>query len=999
MEERELLDKNLEHFDSLLRRLASSDVPNSSFNVAASERNVSLQYAPYGGSAAATDYRELPALLKGNELDAIQKWSSFMEKSREILERGEHLAVFLYSFRGLSATLPQVPSVNIDIAPDASEEERQAAQQERLVRMEAGRKIKRSSFDILEPYMRRLEELRDFNEDLGEILFNFLTNFNQFCRANKHEVLPSQIKQRAIELVDMLVKLDNLKDMKASILNDSSTFKRCLKGIEDQIEDEKASEYDNMVKKLNIFLADPSNPKSIMFHKIRKRIQGVEKYDVPLVMLCEFSLNQIKEGLYLTPDEKHCYLRVIPHLFLLIDEYQTETEAMSDRSAINIFNYKDQNKQKLDMTNFKILCKNNPVVPLYRDMSVKLIEILKRCYHFNNASEYKWVCAQDQDGKDIMPADYNLQEQWGSSRVAYDGFIARWLNFMKDIELKINQGLKPTNIAAEVVNEKTLGDHLFNILLGGLRLVSSWSVRIKNHIAWKYVNPALAPAPSPLPSSSKPPRHQPYADAVKNNLNAGELTVLIDMIVITKSLAALMLRYESTIVPILSAAMYSDIQEFTQVELYGALYHAQKHKRNHALSLLEALRNTMADWPHGTLPENQKRGNYLPPKESGSGPLELRMAVPSETQFYSYRTLVDLIVDTHSQVKKYRDTGFFFSKPDITKQAEKMLIQHNRKAFFYPYMLGYAQCLNSFKDMGDLLFREYYLEVTRCVQFPLRLSLPWILVDHVLTRQSDIATFDNLCMLLDIYNDAGNRALYQMKKQFMFNEIEAEVQVVFEQLIVNLSENIYAYHKDRAAYEALPKNMKDLLFSSRKIKVPTRMHHFEVAIKQRTIELLGRSINLHGILSKKIQGFLMQDLEAIINRFEQSRVTEVIDIATLLKILRGTHANLVSAGLDLDKFENILEQKVKCVGTYSFQDILVLRLQDAIFNDLTLWFALNETSQQFFPSDGNHGPSEESEFFWTKEKKKTEKEFFSFWVWTSKSYESRKTNQIVCQGA
>ena len=75
--------------------------------------------------------------------------------------------------------------------------------------------------------------------------------------------------------------------------------------------------------------------------------------------------------------------------------------------------------------------------------------------------------------------------------------------------------------------------------------------------------------------------------------------------------------------------------------------------------------------------------------------------------------------------------------------------------------------------MGDLVFREYSLEVTRCTQFPLAMSFPWILIEHLLESRADINTMDNLIHVLDIYNDAGHRALYDIQQQHLYNEIEA----------------------------------------------------------------------------------------------------------------------------------------------------------------------------------------------------------------------------------
>ncbi len=90
----------------------------------------------------------------------------------------------------------------------------------------------------------------------------------------------------------------------------------------------------------------------------------------------------------------------------------------------------------------------------------------------------------------------------------------------------------------------------------------------------------------------------------------------------------------------------------------------------------------------------------------------------------------------------------------------------------------------------------------RRIQFPIEMSMPWILTDHILeTKEPSMMEWDKtfrdkirLCFLcwaliynnhsspsryvlypLDLYNDSGYYALTKFKKQFLYDEIEAEV--------------------------------------------------------------------------------------------------------------------------------------------------------------------------------------------------------------------------------
>lgn len=134
------------------------------------------------------------------------------------------------------------------------------------------------------------------------------------------------------------------------------------------------------------------------------------------------------------------------------------------------------------------------------------------------------------------------------------------------------------------------------------------------------------------------------------------------------------------------------------------------------------------------------------------------------------------------------------------------------------------------------------------------MSLPWILTEHViqhhvrtsLPRHSPfypmLTVWDgSLCLpaclpqdvevplvestlhLLDIYNDAAQRSLYVLDQQFLYDEIEAELNLVFDQFTYQTAEDVYAYFKNYAASNILDKVRLALsvLADGRRDTVPT----------------------------------------------------------------------------------------------------------------------------------------------------------------------------------
>jgi hypothetical protein len=80
----------------------------------------------------------------------------------------------------------------------------------------------------------------------------------------------------------------------------------------------------------------------------------------------------------------------------------------------------------------------------------------------------------------------------------------------------------------------------------------------------------------------------------------------------------------------------------------------------------------------------------------------------------------------------YRQKKGLLRQADLEREDVQSLETFYKESYFYPYLLNYQDTLKNVSDMGDLWYREFYLELTKCVQFPIEMSLPWILVELVI---------------------------------------------------------------------------------------------------------------------------------------------------------------------------------------------------------------------------------------------------------------------------
>jgi len=87
------------------------------------------------------------------------------------------------------------------------------------------------------------------------------------------------------------------------------------------------------------------------------------------------------------------------------------------------------------------------------------------------------------------------------------------------------------------------------------------------------------------------------------------------------------------------------------------------------------------------------------------------------------------------------------------------------------------------------------LDLCKQQQFPVDDSLPSILLNTLLNDMDNNVQqlTEYIFYPFDIYNDAANKALHVIKQQFLYNEIEAETDLCFDQFLFQLSIHLVRY--------------------------------------------------------------------------------------------------------------------------------------------------------------------------------------------------------------
>eukprot|EP00520_Triparma_pacifica_P016970 CAMPEP_0118647642 /NCGR_PEP_ID=MMETSP0785-20121206/8721_1 /TAXON_ID=91992 /ORGANISM="Bolidomonas pacifica, Strain CCMP 1866" /LENGTH=1553 /DNA_ID=CAMNT_0006539761 /DNA_START=145 /DNA_END=4803 /DNA_ORIENTATION=+ len=826
----------------------------------------------------------------------------------QLLDEGSHFVDMLYTFRSASRAIPMINDQN---APNKAQ-------------------LNRATFDVLRPEIVKLKAFMEF-QDLT--IRTFCGNIQHLVSPEaRKKVVPEGLYDALIKVVDLLQKLDNLKDMKACLNNDFSRYKRAFGSIRSDLSDGDA--LSDEIHDLQLFLGNPAHPKQLLFYNLRDNLKRIPDHEEIICEMIEQCVGFLEEENYLVPDEKYRLIRAVPHLMLLADG-----EADIPKS-FNIFKNKLVNVSRLQK-----LFKRYPYIPEIGDMSIKMTFILARAPHYDASTMDSYWGGGSNDS--AVAPHYLLSKQWKSFREDHLSWTSDFANAMN--ALKANFSFESFDKSSH--NADTFGE-VANIALAGIKLVRDMTCAVTEQSCWKFAHPMtdedLSKIGIDVATSCMKPGFE-YERAVRYNYSAPELSVLVDTISMIKSMSSLLLKNEAALAPMIRLYVHNELQNLVQNDLVPALHRADKKKRPVMTSLMQ-IRTLALDILQG-----KRHDDYRVYKKSNpKADVPARVVGPAPTQLHLMRTMLRSLYDDKSEARASRG---FFSKRDLDAEEAKVLESFYRTSLAFPYLLSFSDTLSKVSDIGDLWYREFYLEVSKQMnsklpQFPIAMSLPWILTEHVINNvTADTPLIEDLAYTMDVYNDAAHRALYSFNNQYLYDEIQAEVNLAFDQLVFSISDETYTYHKDMAATFHLPDSFKNTVEAAMKANVLTKSvrRHF-IPTSQRHLQLLGRSIDLNHLVSQHISNKLYLDIELCVKRYEASDLSFICEFQSTLSVIRTTHGYLCDSGLTLDDFDAIVDVVNESVGATSVRGRIAIHTLRTLVTDLFPNYSYNIYTQRYVRS-------------------------------------------------
>nr|XP_027091993.1 protein PIR-like [Coffea arabica] len=815
-----------------------------------------------------------------------------------LIQEGKEMGSVLYTYRSCVKALPQLPD---------SMKQSQA-------------ELYLETYQVLDLEMSRLREIQRWQASASSKL---AADMQRFSRPERRINGPTITHLWSmLKLLDVLVQIDHLKNAKASIPNDFSWYKRTFTQVSVQWQ-----ETDTMREELDDLQIFLSTRWAILLnlHVEMFRVNNVE--DI-LQVLIVFAVESLELDFALLFPERHILLRVLPVLVVLAASSEKDSESLYKRVKIN---------------RLISIFKNDPVIPAFPDLHLSPAAILKELsvYFPKFSSQTRLLTLPATH--ELPPREtqdyqrhYLIVNHIGAIRAEHDDFSIRFASSMNQLVL-----LRSID-SADIEWVKEVKGNVYDMVVEGFQLVSRWTSRIWEQCAWKFSRPCKDPVLTE--SNGTPTSFSDYEKVVRYNYSAEERKALVELVSYIKSIGSMLQKVDTLVADALWETIHAEVQDFVQNTL-ATMLRTTFRKKKDLSRILSDMRTLSADWMANTSkPESDLQSFPHAGEESKVNFFYPRPVAPTAAQVHCLQFLIYEVVSGGNMRKPgglFGNTGSEIPVNDL-KQLETFFY----KLGFFLHVIDYTATVATITDLGFLWFREFYVESSRVIQFPIECSLPWMLVDHVMESQT-MGLLESILMPFDIYNDAAHQALVVLKQRFLYDEIEAEVDNCFDIFVSKLCDSIFTYYKSWAASELLDPSFLFALDIGEKFSLqPMR---YTALLKMTRVKLLGRTIDLRSLIAARMNKVFRDNIEFLFDRFESQDLCAIVELEKLLSVLQLAH-ELLSKDLTIDSFNLMLNEMQENVSLVSYSSRLASQIWTEMQNDFLPNFILCNTTQRFVRS-------------------------------------------------
>eukprot|EP00850_Spirogloea_muscicola_P009831 SM000056S17949 [mRNA] locus=s56:247436:254711:- [translate_table: standard] len=374
-----------------------------------------------------------------------------------------------------------------------------------------------------------------------------------------------------------------------------------------------------------------------------------------------------------------------------------------------------------------------------------------------------------------------------------------------------------------------------------------------------------------------------------STFNSEEKGVVIEVIRQLKGMAALLSSQALTIRKLLHLAMPNLIRHFLQAG-------PQQHLTLTFSSKEDKVAGMLSQQSTRQRPEVVRLLQDL----CASAALLLKAAEDGDGEIKQERQMRGI---SHAVAHLLMACGSTFSTAEADQLAGVLDLEHfaGQLAVFDRLLHAHAIVCN-ISDVSFLWFRETHMDCQPRHCSPPSCSIPWALVLPLCLASKD-GDAELAMVPLSIYNDAASYALLVLQQRFLYDEVETELDVCFDQVVLGVSEAMFVHAKEQVAVNLLDEDFVAAAMCRERLGVLDKC--WGLVSQQRALQLVGRTVDLRALLGQRASCLVADNLAFLVQSAAAQSLCALVEVAQQLRVLQDVHA-VVSRLLPVVPFAALL---------------------------------------------------------------------------------------------
>lgn len=594
---------------------------------------------------------------------------NFVTQSKNIIEKGEEIIRFAYSYRSISTSIPNKTFESSDQEKEFQEE----------------------IHKIFQPKLRKVTEIKEYSEKaIAFIVENSFRTCFELDNCAQQEIL------LIIRAIDVLMSINYLITNKASIINDYTRYKRENVKYVTKFQGEGMGK----LNELQMFLSSAN----FIAQSLRDKLQENTNYVTMLTNMCSFLLDLLESNRFFLPERILSFKRVAIY-----------TVFFADSATFNVF------KSKKIIGQLKKLVHRNPFLALFMDCNLSVKQVFRQCINARSLKESEWF------GQDTQ--HYLLDSVFEKNRTENVAILIK-LNtlFLSLPEISDETKLtRDTILKVGKILLPLLIDALSCVSNWYKAIRKQNTFKLENRITEEKYNAIVKKMIENKKTTEEEEEEwkgtKEFKKKVLFNFNQQEWFMLIKSINFMKKTASAILSREGLITRYLMYYYYSTIQTFLLTEV-EQLIASSKAKLPAEFEEMKYILQRLKDYDLNEVSKQETKKGLFKKKKVVFTPqvenLGSKMALPLSEDVFLLKCALSKILATNElkNVLKHKEQ---------IRTWEDFYLDIN----YFDVVIGLRKVVSEISDTSFLWFKESNLAMSNCVQFPINLLPVGIMIEYI----------------------------------------------------------------------------------------------------------------------------------------------------------------------------------------------------------------------------------------------------------------------------